>query len=103
MPCVRMPDKNQMNVSMSSRIRTYSELRRLETFEERLKYLALRGSVGRSTFGFDRPFNQGFYKSREWRTIRSRVIDRDNGCDLGILGLEIHTGLHVHHMNPMTM
>lgn len=29
------------------------------------------------------------------------MIVRDNGCDLGIEGYEIHTGLLVHHMNPM--
>ena len=82
-------------------IRTYSELRRLETFEERYHYLALRGSVGESTFGFDRYINQHFYTSREWRQLRHYVITRDLGCDLGIDGYEIHTGLIVHHMNPM--
>lgn len=35
-------------------IRTYSELSKLATFEERFQYLRLDGSVGASTFGFDR-------------------------------------------------
>lgn len=85
-----------------SRIRTYSELRRLETFEERYRYLALRGVLGESTFGFDRWMNQEFYHSYEWKSARDQVIVRDNGCDLGVLGYEIHSGLLVHHMNPMS-
>ena len=86
---------------MSTRIRTYSELSRLRTFEERYRYLALRGGVGQETFGFDRYINQMFYASVEWKRIRQRVILRDNGCDLGIEGYEIHDRLYVHHMNPM--
>lgn len=82
--------------------RTYSELRRLETFEERYDYLALRGEVGRATFGFDRWINQRFYRSREWQSVRDQVVLRDEGCDLGILGYEIHARLMVHHMNPIT-
>jgi hypothetical protein len=84
-------------------IRTYTELRRLETFEERYRYLALRGEVGRSTFGFDRYLNQRFYTSSEWRHIRQQIIVRDNGCDLGVDGYEIHERLIIHHMNPMTV
>lgn len=84
-------------------IRTYIELSRLETFEERYRYLALKGILGENTFGFDRWINQSFYRSREWRSARSHVIVRDNGCDLGILGYEIHSGLLVHHMNPLTL
>jgi hypothetical protein len=83
--------------------RTYDELRKLETFEERYDYLKLGGFVGHITFGFDRRINQRFYKSREWKTVRSYVIMRDNGCDLGIAGYEIHSGLIIHHMNPMTV
>lgn len=83
--------------------RSYSELRQLETFEERFRYLALRGSVGQSTFGFDRWVNQGFYTSREWRQARDGIIVRDNGCDLGLDGFEIHRGLYIHHLNPITL
>lgn len=87
------------------RIRTYSELRRLPTLEERYHYLALGGEVGKSTFGFDRHINQGFYSSREWRRIRDEVIVRDNGCDLGVEGYEIfdRKGIYIHHMNPMNV
>jgi hypothetical protein len=83
--------------------RSYSELNRLETFLERYRYLALRGTVGESTFGFDRWANQAFYTSREWRNARHGIIVRDNGCDMGIDGYEIHKGLYIHHLNPITM
>lgn len=83
-------------------IRRYSVLRRLSTFEERFKYLRIQGTVGQDTWGFDRYINQSFYRSREWKRIRDRVIVRDNGCDLGIEGYEIHGHILVHHMNPMT-
>ena len=83
-------------------LRTYSDLRRLETFHERFQYLKLGGQVGHSTFGFDRWINQEFYQSAHWKRVRDRVIVRDGGCDLGISGFEIHTQLLVHHMNPIT-
>jgi hypothetical protein len=81
--------------------RSYRELRRIEGFEERFRYLSLKGQVGASTFGFDRYLNQGFYASREWKHIRDEVIIRDNGCDLGVEGFEIHSRILVHHMNPV--
>lgn len=84
-------------------LRRYSELRRLETLEDRFKYLALHGRVGDTTFGFDRYVNQLFYRSSEWRNIRSHVISRDSGCDLGIEGFEIHHRVYIHHMNPMNL
>lgn len=84
-------------------VRSYSELRRIKTFEDRFKYLSLRGKVGRSTFGFDRYVNQQFYTSAQWRRLRHDVIVRDNGCDLGVEGYEIHDRLYIHHMNPMTV
>lgn len=82
--------------------RRYSELRRLDTFEDRYEYLRLRGAVGESTFGFDRYINQGFYRSAEWKQTRQHVIARDNGCDLGLVGHEIFDKVIIHHMNPMT-
>lgn len=85
------------------RSRCYNDLRRLETFEERFDYLVMPGTVGQSTFGFDRWLNQRFYTSREWRLARNEVILRDHGCDLGIRGHEIPFGLLVHHMNPITV
>jgi hypothetical protein len=87
---------------MSMRNRTYSELVRYTTFEDRFAYLKLDGAVGSQTFGFDRYLNQMFYSSHEWKTIREYVIIRDNGCDLGVQGYEIHANLLIHHINPMT-
>lgn len=84
------------------RLKTYSELSRIQSFEERYRYLALNGEVGRSTFGFDRHINQRFYTSTQWKQIRHHVIARDLGCDLGIEGYEIHEAVLIHHMNPMT-
>lgn len=83
-------------------IKTYSELSKLTTFEERYRYLRLGGRVGEETFGFDRWINQMFYKDPEWLKIRDEVIIRDNGCDLGIEGREIYSRIIVHHMNPIT-
>lgn len=83
-------------------IRTYSELRRLDTIQERFEYLKLNGQVGDQTFGFDRWINQKFYTSYEWRQIRHKIIARDMGCDLGIEGYEIHDKIYIHHLNPMT-
>lgn len=82
-------------------IRTYSELRLYETFEDRFNYLKLKGGVGVETFGFERWINQTFYKSREWELARDHTIARDLGRDLGVEGYEIHERIMVHHMNPM--
>lgn len=84
-------------------IRSYSKLIKLQTFEERFDYLKLDGVVGEDTFGFDRYLNQQFYRSREWKRIRDQVILRDNGCDLGIDGYEIHGRVLIHHMNPISI
>lgn len=84
-------------------IKTYTELSRFNTFDERFEYLKLKGEVGRSTFGFDRHLNQRFYMSEEWHNLRQRVILRDNGCDLGIDGYEINSEILIHHINPMTV
>lgn len=84
-------------------IRCYSELITLPTFEERFKYLQLNGQVGKSTFGFDRYINQNFYRSSEWKRVRNEIILRDNGCDLGMEGYEIHGRILIHHMNPITI
>lgn len=70
---------------------------------ERFKYLSLKGKVGEETFGLDRFINQMFYNSYEWRRLRNEIIVRDNGCDLGIDGREIHERVLIHHMNPITI
>jgi len=82
-------------------MRTYSELRKIESYEDRFEYLRLKGDVGHPTFGFDRYLNQKFYTSREWRQLRKHIVARDNGCDLGVSGYEIYHRLVIHHINPM--
>lgn len=97
-------------------IRTYSELMRFQTFEERFQYCKLSGRIGVITFGFDRYLNQMFYTSPEWRRLREHIIVRDNACDLGIKDRQICAyndprfknknkfGLiRVHHLNPITV
>ena len=85
------------------RKRSYTELSQLQTFDERFAYLALRGQVGDETFGFERRLNQKFYHSTQWRRLRREVLLRDNNCDLGVDGYDIPAGLHIHHMNPVTV
>lgn len=88
---------------MSIKRRSYRELSRIPTFNERFEYLKLDGLVGEPTFGFERSMNQMLYSSSKWRRLRNQIILRDNGCDLGVEGFEIPDKIIVHHMNPMTV
>lgn len=81
--------------------RNYQELILRDTLQARFRYAMLGGTLGVATFGFDRPLNQDFYRSREWKEVRDIVIIRDNGCDLGVEGYGIHDRVLVHHMNPI--
>lgn len=83
-------------------MKSYSELIRIPSFEERFRYLKINGIVGEETFGCDRYLNQIFYKSEEWKRIRRRVIIRDNGCDLAWKEYEIKGIIIIHHINPIT-
>ena len=89
--------------NMTTMIRTYSELIKYDSFEDRFQYLKLDGLVGEETFGYDRYINQIFYNSDEWKRTRRDVIVRDNGCDLGIEGFDIHSKILIHHMNPINV
>lgn len=82
-------------------ILTYSNLKALTTWGERVEYLKLDGVIGSETFGFDRYLNQMFYRSIEWKRVRREIIIRDNGMDLGISEREIVGKVYVHHMNPL--
>lgn len=84
-------------------MRTYSELIRIPTFEERFNYLKLDGKIAEETFGFDRWMNQRFYHSSEWKRVRDQVIIRDLGCDLASEGYEIGGMIIIHHMNPVVL
>lgn len=82
--------------------RTYSELIRKNSFEDRFEYLKLGGAVFDETFGHSRFLNQGFYRSNEWKKIRRDVIARDLACDLAWPDYPIKGRLIVHHINPIT-
>lgn len=84
-------------------IKTYTELIKFPTIEQRFQYAKLNGAVGIETFGWDRYLNQKFYQSRDWKDFRNEMIIRDNGCDLAMEGYEIHGGLFLHHLNPITV
>lgn len=81
--------------------RSYTELSKFKTFEERFKYLIENGFVGEQTFGGSRFINQDFYRSREWKRIRDIVIIRDGGFDLGIKDHPISGKVIIHHINPL--
>lgn len=98
-------------------MKSYSELIRLPTFEERFAYLKIAGIVGEDTFGYDRYLNQDFYRSSEWRSFRDQIIVRDNGCDMGLSDYPIldfvrkvdsrsqivyKSKVIIHHINPLT-
>lgn len=84
-------------------MKSYRELRQIDSFEERFRYLRLYGVVGEDTFGFNRYVNQTFYRSSDWKSIRNQVIIRDNGCDLGIVDRPILHRVQIHHINPVTI
>lgn len=84
-------------------MKTYSELVKLQTFEDRFRYLKLGGSVGEETFGVKRWLNQVFYKTDDWKIFRRDIIVRDEGCDLGIKDRSYNYGLLVHHIEPITV
>jgi hypothetical protein len=84
-------------------IKTYSELIKFQTFDERFEYLMLNGKVGEELFGYARYLNQVFYTSGDWKRARRKAIIRDNGCDLGVEGFEINGIIYVHHINPITI
>ena len=83
---------------------SYSEMVQLKSFEERFVYLsAVRSFVGKETFGYERWLNQKFYTAPEWRSLRYRIIGRDNGCDLAIADRKIFGRVFIHHLNPITL
>lgn len=91
----------RMSITMN---KCYSELIKLPTFKERFEYLKCTGSVCAETFGSYRYLNQKFYTSDEWLEKRNRIIARDLGCDLGVIGRELSIGqITIHHINPITV
>ena len=91
-----------MKTSMNN-IKTYSELIRFNTFEERFNYLKLDAEIFDITFGVDRYLNQKLYSSYKWKKLRDKIIIRDLGCDLGILDRKIFGKIFIHHINPILL
>lgn len=84
-------------------IRTYSELIKIPTFVDRVKYLKMRTQrVGEDTFGHDRWLNQKFYRSKEWQDLRQEIFIRDLGYDLAMEGFPLNDRATIHHLNPIT-
>ena len=83
--------------------KSYDEMMRLPTYDERLKYLQLDGRVSELTFGGHRYLNQKLYSSPEWKCVRRKVIIRDNGCDLNDADRPIYDKVLIHHINPITV
>ncbi len=90
-----------MNTKMD--IRSYSDLIKIEDFDERFKYLSLDGNVGSVTFGGHRYLNQILYQTEEWKHVRREAIIRDNGCDLAHEDYQIFGSIYIHHINPITI
>ena len=85
------------------KIRTYTELSTLQTFDERFDYLKLNSKIGIATFGYDRYLNQILYTSPDWKKLRDEIIIRDNGNDLALEGYPIYGKAVIHHINPITL
>ena len=83
-------------------MKTYSQLIQIPDFIERYRYLKIGGGVGEETYGFERWLNQEFYHSDAWKSLRHKVIIRDNGNDLGCDGFQIGGRIIIHHINPIT-
>lgn len=77
--------------------RSYSELIKLHSFDERLEYLKLLDDDHSSP----RHMSKEFYSSDLWKNIRTSVIKRDMRFDLGVFGIYIEGRLFVHHINPI--
>lgn len=84
-------------------MKTYSELMQYKTFTERYRYLQTNKMSHSSSFGSFRIWNQQLYASKEWKQLRSQIILRDGGFDLGCRDRPISGKVIVHHINPLTV
>lgn len=81
--------------------RSYSELIKLNTLEERYRYLRNAHCVGEQTLHGYRALYLKFLKSPQWLEVRDKVILRDNGCDLGLPDYPISGRVIIHHINSV--
>lgn len=88
---------------MSDYIKTWTELIKFPTIEERIDYLRTYSTVGQVTFGYDRWLNQRFYGSKEYKRLKREAVRRQHGNDLGVDGYPLPEVFTLHHMNPITV
>ena len=88
---------------MKNFIKSWDELGKIPTFEGRIEYLRTYSTVGEPTFGYDRWINQRFYRSEEYKRLRRKSVEKQNGWDLGIEGYPLPEIFILHHMNPITV
>lgn len=100
---MQMQLKPSVFTAVTQKMKSYSECIQYPTYEERLEYLKVFGSVGFDTFGYDRYLNQALYHCAEWKRVRNNIIIRDKSCDLAVDGYEIITKGVIHHINPITV
>lgn len=82
---------------------SYRELISIPTIKDRLDYLR-RCRVGMPDgWGNYRQFNQVFYHSAQWQSLRDKIIIRDDGCDLAMPGYPVGFRAIIHHINPVTL
>lgn len=82
--------------------KTYTELCKLKTLKERFDYLNQASKVAVETFGNERYLNQTLYTSKEWKSTRRKIIERDDGKDMAHPDYEITGPIIVHHINAIT-
>lgn len=80
-------------------IKTYSEMMKLSTYEERFDYLKLWNAPHVSP---DDILYRKFLKTQEWIHFRQAMRDRDYLQDLGVEGMFILTKSILHHIDPIT-
>lgn len=94
-----------------TKIKSYRELIKYNSFMERYLYLKLDGQVGNETFGSNRHMNQYLYTSNRWKKTRSNILLRDSTIDnvlgsyvldLGHIDNPIYGIVLIHHINPLT-
>lgn len=78
-------------------LKSYEEVNKLESYEERLRYLRTHENPGNK----NRKLMNMFYKGDPWLYVKGEVEKRDMACDLGIPGLVIEGPILVHHINPI--
>lgn len=84
-------------------MKSYRELISINNYEARYEYLKETHRIGDKTFGYERYLNQALYNSNDWKPVRTRVIVRDNACDMAMPDHEIQGRIIVHHINPITI